>query len=55
MRPRYLNFEQLVQRNREELMEDSDILDQLESRFEQAHMDMVLNKQNMDRMEQEAE
>lgn len=55
MRPKYLNFEQLVQRNREELMEDSDILEQLEARFEQAHMDMVLNKQKMEQMEREAE
>lgn len=55
MRPKYLNFEQLVQQNREELMEDSNILDRIEARFEQAHMDMVLNKQKTQNMEQKAE
>lgn len=55
MRPKYLNFDQLVKQNREELMEDSNILDRLEARFEQAHMDTVLNKQKTQDIEQKAE
>ncbi|RLL45173.1 FbpB family small basic protein [Oceanobacillus piezotolerans] len=44
MRPKTLNYEQLVKQNKQELMEDETSIRQIEMRLEKKHRDLMLNK-----------
>ncbi|RDW18406.1 FbpB family small basic protein [Oceanobacillus arenosus] len=41
MRPRALNFDQLVKQNKQELLEDEKKITQIELRLEKKHRDLV--------------
>ncbi|GAA0446819.1 MAG: FbpB family small basic protein [Bacillota bacterium] len=44
MRPKTLNFEQLVKQNKQELLDDKKSISQIETRLEMKQMKLVQNK-----------
>lgn len=46
MRTRKTRFEELVEKNRQELLEDEELLAKLERRLEKKQTDMVARKRN---------
>ncbi|WP_082918071.1 FbpB family small basic protein [Oceanobacillus sp. Castelsardo] len=44
MRPKILNFEQLVEQNKQELLNDEKSIDQIELRLEKKHKELLKSK-----------
>lgn len=50
MRPKYLNFEQLVNQNRQELLNDENEINEIELRLERRQAELVANKRQETRL-----
>lgn len=48
MRPKSLNFEQLVEQNKQELLDDDKSIQQIELRLEKKHKELLKSKHKRD-------